>query len=72
MIPEDDLAPGVNEARAVAAPQGVHLNQVAAEHVAASAMHGGDTWPGHDRNVPAPIRQGRGPGHIRYRVVSNL
>ena len=72
VIPKDDLAPGVNEARAVAASQGVHLNLLAAEYVAASAMHGVDIWFGHDRNVPTPIRQGRVPGHVRYGLVSDL
>ncbi len=72
VIPEDDIAQGVEDARAAAASRGIHLNLLAAEYVAAATTHRLDIWFGHDRNVPTPIREGWVPEHVRYRLLSEL
>ncbi len=55
-----------------AALRGVRLNRLASEYAAAAAVYQATIWFGHDRNVPRAIREGRVPGSVRWRLLSQL
>lgn len=72
VIPEDDLAQEVSNAKRDAASRDINLNLIAAQYVAAATLHQAPLWFGHPRNVPRPIREGHFRQRIRYQLLRNI
>lgn len=66
------LQPLTEEIAAEADSSGLHLNRLAPEYVAAASWYRATVWFGHDRNVPRPIREGRVPRPVGWRLLSEL
>ena len=72
VISGQSLKPLAQQAHEEAATVGVHLNQLAAEYVAAALSYRATIWFGHDRNVPRPLRDGLVPQPVQWRLLSEL